>query len=232
MKRIFAVFICLLLFALTGLAQKDKNAAKPWPEWTKDEVDKMLNKSPWGHVITNTDTSEMTATLGVSRGDQGSNNQAISWNYRVRFFSAKPIRQAFARKLLLDNPALKSQQLENFVNGDYSESIVLAVTYEATDRRYLAEREKAFNQATTEQLASTVYLELKNGKRIPLAEYSPPTKDGTGAKFVFPRTNNGLPYITDEKDVIRFVANMADTGIGFEYRFKLADMMYDGKLEY
>ena len=232
MKRSITISICLLLLAVSCLAQKEKDAAKPWPEWSKEDVDKMLNKSPWGHVITNTDTSEMTATLGVSRGDQGSNNQAISWNYRVRFFSAKPIREAFARKLLLDNPALKPQQLENFVNGDYSDSIVVAVVYEATDRRYLAEREKAFNFATTEQLASTVFLELKNGKLIPLTEYAPPTKDGTGAKFVFPRTINGTPYITDEKDVIRFVANMANTGIGFEYRFKLADMTYDGKLEY
>jgi hypothetical protein len=214
---------------MAAFAQKD---AKPWTDWTKDDVDKMLNKSPWGHVITNTDTSQMTVVFGQSRTDQGNTNEATSWNYRIRFFSAKPIREAFARKLLLDNPSLKPQQLENFVNGDYSDSIIIAVVYEAKDRRYLAEREVAFNQSTTELLAKTVYLELKDGKRIPLSEYSPPTKDGTGAKFVFPRNLNGTPYITDDKDIIRFVANMGDTGIGFEYRFKLSEMVYDGKLEY
>lgn len=227
-KRILIVVLPLLVLAIGISAQK---ALKPWTEWNKDDVDRMLNKSAWGHVITNTDTSEMTATLGVSRGGQGANNQAISWNYRVRFFSAKPIREAFARKLLLDNSSLKPEQLERFVNGDYSESIVIAVVYDATDRRYLAEREKAFNGATTDLLANTVYLELKDGKHIPLAEYSRPTKDGTGAKFVFPRSANGTPYLTDEKGVIRFVANMGN-GIEFEYRFKLADMVYDGKLEY
>ena len=108
---------------------------------------------------------------------------------------------------------------------------MVSVAYESTDRRYLAEREKAFNNATVEQIGRTVFLELKGGKQIPLSEYSPPSKDGTGAKFVFPRSNNGTPYITDEKDVIRFVCGMGN-GIGFEYRFKLADMVYDGKLEY
>ena len=228
MKQFTLTFIILVILAVTALAQKEKT----WSEWTKDDVTKMLDKSPWGHVITNTDASNLMVTMGVSQTDQGPTNQAISWNYRVRFFSAKPIRQAFARKLLMDNPALKPQQLENFVNGDYSDSIVIAVAFDSTDRRYLAEREKAFNQSTTELLAKTVYLELKGGQRVPLAEYSPPTKDGTGAKFVFPRSVNGKPYITDDKDVIHFVANMGDNGVGFEYRFKLSEMMYDGKLEY
>src|SRR6476646_9498234 len=127
MKRVF--FICTLFVTVATVmyAQKDQ---KPWTDWTKDDVDKVLNKSAWGHVITNTDTSEMTVTMGQSQTEQGSRNQAISWSYRVRFFSAKPIRQGFARKLLLDNPSLKPQQLENFVNGDYSDSIVIAVAFD------------------------------------------------------------------------------------------------------
>jgi len=225
MKNLFV--LATLLGVLTTAAVAQKN----WTDWSKDDVNKMLDRSAWGHVITNTDTSEMTVTMGQSQTDQGSRNQAISWSYHVRFFSAKPIRQAFARKVLMDNPSLKPEQLERFVDGDYSDSIVIAVSYDSTDRRYLAEREKAFNSATVEQLGHTVFLELKGGKQIPLSEYQPPSKDGTGAKFVFPRANLGVPYITDEKEVIRFVCNMSN-GVEFEYRFKLSDMVYDGKLEY
>ena len=234
MIRSVAVLICLLLFVVNGLSQKAPDAAKPWSDWTKEEVDKMLNKSPWGHVITNTDTSEMTyspTSANKPNTGDGARNQAMSWNYRIRFFSAKPIREAFARQVLMSNPSLKPAQLDRFVNGDYSESIVVAVTFDGADRRYLAEREKQFNGATTELLASNVYVELKGGKRIPLSEYSPPAQDGTGAKFVFPRADNGKAYITDDKEVLHLVINMGN-GIGFDYRFKLADMMYDGKLEY
>jgi len=226
-KPIFLFFVILVL-SLPIFAQ---TVQKTWSEWTKDDVDKILNKSPWGHVLTNTDTSEMTATLGVQHSDDGSRNQAISWNYRIRFFSAKPIREAFAKQVLLSNPSLKPEQLENFINGDYSESIVVAVAFDSNDRRYLAEREKAFNLATTERLASSVYIELKNGNRIPLGDYSPPAKDGTGAKFVFPRLSGSSPFISDQKEVIHLVINMGG-GIGFDYRFKLTDMNYDGKLEY
>jgi hypothetical protein len=230
MKKFSLLLALLMSLALAGTAQKQKDA-KPWTEWTKDDVTRMLDKSPWGRAITNTDTSEMTVTMGVSDPNQGARNQAISWNYHIRFFSAKPVREAFARKVTLDNPAIKPEQLQRFIDGDYSESIVVAVAYDATDRRYLAEREKAFNNATAEQLASTVYLELKNGNRIPLVEYAPPSKDGTGAKFVFPRLKDGTPYITDDKEVIHLVIDMGN-GIGFDYRFKLADMTYNGKLEY
>lgn len=231
MKNLFVLATLFLSLTAPAVAQKDQ---KNWPEWSKDDVIKMLDRSAWGHLITNTDTSEMTyspTSANQPNTMDGARNQAVSWSYHVRFFSAKPIRQAFARKVLMDNPSLKPEQLQRFVDGDYSDSIVIAVAYDSTDRRYLAEREKAFNNATVEQLGRTVFLELKGGKQIPLSEYSAPSKDGTGAKFVFPRRNNGTPYITDEKDVIRFVCNMGN-GIGFEYRFRLADMVYDGKLEY
>jgi hypothetical protein len=228
MKKFLFPILVFALLATAGLAQK---SAKPWSEWSKDEVDKMLDKSPWGHVLTNTDTSEMTVTFGQANLGDGAKNQAVSWNYRIRFFSAKPIREALARKVMLANPSIKPQQLDRFINSDYSESIVIAVTFDSTDRRYLAEREKAFNLGTTEQLKNTVYLELKDGKRIPLAEYAPPSQDGTGAKFVFPRSIDDKPFVPDEKEIIRFVANFPN-GVSFGYRFKVAEMMYDGKLEY
>ena len=228
MKKLILPVLIVLILATSVFAQK---GAKPWSEWSKDEVDKVLDKSAWGHVLTNTDTSEMTVTFGQASPIDGAKNQALSWSYRIRFFSAKPIREAFARKVMLANPGLKPQQLERFISGDYSESIVIAVTFESSDRRYLAAREEAFKLGTTEQLRNKVYLELKDGRRVELAEYAPPSDDGTGAKFVFPRLIEGKPFVADEKDVIRFQADFPN-GVSFGYRFKVADMVYDGKLEY
>jgi hypothetical protein len=227
MKRISVLTLFLSLLITTASAQK---SSKPWSDWSKDEVDKMLDKSPWGRVLTNTDTSEMTVTFGQS-GDGGARNQAVSWNYRIRFFSAKPIREAFARRVMMANPAIKPQQLDRFINSDYSESIVIAVTFDSPDRRYVALREEAFGLGTTEKLQNSVYLELKDGRRIGLAEYAPPSQDGTGAKFVFPKMIDGKPFIPDDKEILRFVADFKN-GVAFGYRFKVADMMYDGKLEF
>lgn len=225
MRSAVGLFVCLLTLSAIGVGQK---AVKPWSEWTKDEVDKMLNKSAWGHVITDTDTTDMTVRMG-----QPSGNEQVSWNYRIRFFSARPIREAFARQVMLNNPSIQASQLANFVDGDYSDSIVIAVAFDCPDRRYLAQMEKGFNTATTEILrqGGQAYLELKDGKHIFIDEYAPPSKDNTGAKFVFPRIVDGKPLVADQKDVLRFVAILPND-ISISYRFKLADMIYDGKLEY
>jgi hypothetical protein len=109
MKRVF--LFGLLMFALhsTTVAQQ-----KPWSQWEKKEVDKMLNSSPWGQTQSETFSGQLTAQLGTNDP-----NQAVTYNYRIRMFSAKPIREAFARTVLLANPKLQPSQLENFVNGDY-----------------------------------------------------------------------------------------------------------------
>ena len=221
-------FIFLFVALLSGIAAAQKT--KPWSEWTKDEVDKMLNKSAWGHTVVNTDTSGKFDDLGQSRVI-GSSAEAIAYNYTIRFFSAKPMREAFARKITLDNPKIQPVQLQNFVNGDYSDSIVVAVTFDSPDRRYLGIIQTAFHNATTELLQGKAYLELKDGKHVLIDEYSPPSKDGTGAKFVFPRNVDGKPFASGDKEVLRFVAIMGD-GVQMSWRFKMSDMMYDGKLEY
>src|SRR5439155_3064638 len=149
MKRIIIIVFSLSL--LTGVAAGQKDA-KLWTDWTKDDVDKMLNKSAWGHTVVGTDTSEMTykpTSPNLPNTVEGARNQAINWNYHVMFFSARPIREAFARRVMLSNPAIQASQLQNFVIGDYSDSIVIAVTFDSSDRRYLGPIEKAFNSATT-----------------------------------------------------------------------------------
>ena len=204
---------------------------RPWTEWDKKEVDKMLNGSAWGQTQAETDTSEMTVTMGVNRQPDAANNQALTFNYRIRFFSARPIREAFARKVMLENPGVKSSQLEGFINGDYSESIVIAVTYDAPDRRFLGPLNTAFGSATTETLRANTYLERSDGKRVQLEEYAPPSSDGSGAKFVFPRVLDGKPFVSSPKELIRFVGGMG-RGVRISWRFKAEDMIYNGKLEY
>lgn len=248
MKKVLCSCMLLVLFASSIPAQK----TKPWSEWSKKEVEKMLNESAWGQSQVDTDTSEMTfsSTGDPNRGPgaaatrddtsansaerlgSGAKNQAISLTYRVRFFSAKPIREAFARMITLSNPNVKATQLQNFVDGDYSEiGIVVAVTYESPDRRLLGPADQAFRSATADILKNKCYLERKDGKRIFLEGYEQAGTDGTGTKFIFPRTVDGQPFLTPESDMVRFVADFGK-GVKVERRFKVSDMMYNGKMEY
>src|SRR5262245_49017284 len=130
MKKKIAITLSLV-FALAAVAGAQKKL-KPWTEWSEKEVIKILNDSGWGQTQTETNTSEMfynpqNQNSGVGnrpldtpgsnttndRNAQGQLNQATSVNFRIRLLTAKPIRQALARRAQTQNPQL-AEQLKAF----------------------------------------------------------------------------------------------------------------------
>jgi hypothetical protein len=255
LKTASLVVLAIVFAGLTTTLQEKEL----WPKWDKGKVTKMLNSSPWAQTQTDTDTSEMTyspttatgtSSVGRSeasssagatnsgrdiqgnRADRGASNQALSINYYVRFLSARPIRQAFARMIEIqekENKAVR-EQLGPFVERDFSDYIVISVTFDASDRRQSGPAFQAFTSATAGTLKNQAYLERSDGQRLFVIDYKPPINDGLGAKFVFPRTVDGQPFLTDSGDV-RFFAQLSDK-ITLSTKYKLHDMMYEGKLEY
>lgn len=239
MKKIAAVSLLLACVLASG-ASGQKNI-KSWVEWSKKDAQKILNDSPWGKMQVDTDTAEMfysptsrAAVTDSRRVEQGANNQAVSLKFYIRFLSAKPIRQAFARLIELQqaspDPQL-SERLRGFTNSESNEWIFIAVSFESNDRRVSGPVMQAFNAANTGVLKNKTYLERKDGKRLFLHEYLAPTADGMGAKFSFPRLVDGQPFITAASDEVRFYSEFSDK-LKLNMRFKVAHMMYDGRLEY
>ena len=246
MNRSICVCFVLLLVVGTGVPQQPKR----WTEWSKKEVEKTLNDSAWGQTQTegsNTrqpeQTSAITSTTAARREDtnvtsaarveSGETKPSTLVKFHVRFLSAKPVREAFARQLLLAQAQPSEEltgQLQAFVDRSFADYIVLSVGLEVADQKMAVPIANAFTTATTETLQKTVYLERKDGKKLFLMEYRAPAQDGMGAKFVFQRIVDGQPFL-NEKDSVRFVAQLNER-MKLNTRYKLADMMYDGKLEY
>jgi hypothetical protein len=165
--------------------------------------------------------------------ESGESKPVASIKYHVRFLSAKPIRAAFARRVLLAQAQPNEQltgQLQAFVDRDFSNYIVVTVSVEVGDEKMVGPVMRAFTAATTEALQNNVYLERKDGKKLFLMEYRPPTEDGMGAKFVFKRAPDGQPFLSDN-DNVRFFAQLNER-MKVNARYKLSDMLFDGKLEY
>src|SRR5204863_2541227 len=81
------------------------------------------------------------------------------------------------------------------------------VACESTDRRFLGRAMQAFNSAVTSVLKNSAYLERGDGKRVFLGSYVPPTgKDVFGARFVFPRSLDGQPFLATDSGSLRFHA--------------------------
>ncbi|HKP72014.1 MAG TPA: hypothetical protein VJT82_03685 [Pyrinomonadaceae bacterium] len=239
-KRIIIALFVACALAVGVSAQK---AAKSWTEWSKKDAEKMLNDSPWGQTQTDTDTSEMFYTPGgtptnggtdPARDARGQLNQATGVKYRIRFFSARPIRQALARSIELSNPNADDQlreRLRAFTELNSNEWIIVTATFESNDGRYSGIAMQAFNGATTATLKNNTYLERRDGKRVFIDEYGIPGKEGFGARFVFPRMLDGQPFITPDSGDVRFYSEIG-RGIKLNMKFKVDKMMYDGKLEY
>ncbi len=247
-KYSIAALTMVLFMSVAASAQKP---VRPWGEWTQKDAEKILNDSAWGRTQTETDTSQMffsptsdpnrsrSTSNDSSRLSQGATNQAISVNFHIRFFTARPVRQAFARLIALKqtNPSKElTAQLTAWSDAHTDDWIIVAVAFDSSppDQRYTGPVMQAFGSATSDVVKNNTYLERKDGKRVFATEYQAPGSDGAGAKFVFPRTIDGQPFLTAESGEVRFASEfrIGSTGIKLNMRYKVADLVFDGKLEY
>jgi len=247
MPRILFACSIIILFAASIAAQK----TKPWTEWTEKDAAKILNDSAWGQTQTEggsevqpSSTSAITSTTaarentvksasaaGNSAESGEKKDTAMSVHYRVRLLSAKPIRAALVRMIELQGaPPEKVAQWRPFVDRDFGDYIVVTITMDGNDRKRMGLAMDEISKVETEALKTTTYLERKDGKRVALMEYRAPT-DALGAKFVFPRALDGKPFIDANSGEVRFSTEAGKT-LKISKRFKVAELMYDGKLEY
>lgn len=259
MKRTVIALLACLATLTVAFAQKQP---KPWKEWNRKEAEKIFNDSPWSHSQTETASSQqedVSTNFGNTRGREDAvRNVATSSSVtlHVRFFSARPIRQAYVRMLETADPQPDPSgldRMEAWANLPPDERIIVALAYTG-DQRAAARVAGALKRATTDDLKSSVFLERSDGKRVALAEYTAPGKDVFGARFIFPRSLDGQPFLNLEAGTIRFhieyapkmpeasaapqtnargATTPADSyKLKVDAKFKVADMIYGSGLEY
>jgi hypothetical protein len=230
--KTLSVMALFMVLMVSATAQLDK---KPYTEWNEKEVAKMLNDSAWGQTQTATD---LTNATGVARADSSSSriSNVDQINYRIRFFSSKPIRQAVSRMIELQmkdklNEDMKGK-LKSLAGADFPDYVIITVLCESPNAsNKFQEATAALFKLTTADLKNNTYLLTKGGKRVFLQEYQPPRNDGFGARFVFPRLVDGEPYVTPESGELLFHSELPKL-IELNMRYKVKDMMFNGKLEY
>lgn len=236
-KDLFVVVLCLLL-AGAAFGQK----TKPWTEWSKKDAEKMLNDSAWGQSQTKGESQPSGPTgknVGNGNSNQGGGPNSVSvpteYYMRVRLLSARPVREGIAGRIRLAKPenatSQITEQLQTIVDKGFGDYIIVALVAEGVDARTGAMVMQKFSRLNTAAASGKVYLERKDGKRVELTEYQAPIADNLGAKFLFPRTLDGATFITPDSGTLRFVLNLSDQ-LKVDAKFKVADMMYNGNLEY
>lgn len=221
---------------------------KPYTEWSEKDVSRLLENSPWSQTQTFTDTSKNFSTSGGTTAIA----DLINVNFRIRFLSAKPVRQAIIRSVELQQkgklPDQMAAQLKAFAAADFPDYIIVTVLCESDKASNMLQQGLSLLQKLkTSELKNNTYLVGKDGERLFLQEYQSPRNDGLGARFVFPRMVNGKPFITPESGEILFHSDLSggsglnstipnssgrSSGFTLSTRYKVKEMMFDGKLEY
>ncbi|HKU75096.1 MAG TPA: hypothetical protein VJR02_14380 [Pyrinomonadaceae bacterium] len=232
-KSPVVLFLMICLMAASSVVGQKK--IKPWKEWSKGDAEKMLSNSPWSQRQVDMDFVEAsTLTRPRDPSIDATLKQNEGMTSSIRFFSARPVRQAFVRMIQLQKKDLTPEmvtRLNTFAEAPSENLIVIAVAVENPDANMLGKAMQIYRNATTIKLKNTTYLERSDGKRVFIQEYTPPGSDGFGARFIFPRTLDGQPFLTPEHTIVRFVSEL-DSSLKLRMDYKVKEMMLDGKLEY
>jgi hypothetical protein len=176
-------------------------------KWPASKAVEMLNSSPWARNETFTQVIS-----GVGSGVSG--EKEIFDTFYVRFLSARPVREAFARiqQIQYGYDLLSAEDRQRFdqlilpeLDLDVSRWIVVAVTFRSNDPNEESAARRFFQKETAETLRSKAFLSTDRFPQVPIVAYFPPREEAVGAKFIFPRIIDGVP-----------VASKTDRKISFE----------------
>jgi len=237
MKKYCLALITLVLFSSVWLFGKDF-WEKPFTGWKHKDVVKLLKDSPWAQETTA--TSQWGGRGGTRDSGTATGEREQFRSMTMRFFTALPIRQGYVRMMLMMNKydelsgAQKEELEQRFsrpITMDFSDQIIVAVEFASNDRQLNMQVDRALKTSTAETLKQGAYLISDRLGRVQIKAYHPPSPDGTGAKFVFPREVDGKPVASPDDKEIKFELYMPGTGEKMFIVKKIKKMIYNGKLE-
>jgi hypothetical protein len=190
-------------------------------DWTKEELDRLMNKSPWAKeasIVNKAATGPLTTRTPMNRRGQGNPNGVSQipeftgkWQATVRWESALPVRDALQSKMSV---SLSENYIIN-VFGDIP-SPAPSSDDSADERRTKFE----ILQERTRLERKDDPIELKRVELSPKTPFSSP-----GTLFYFSRV---FPLKLDDKQVT-FVTKIGPLEV--KCKFTLKDMLYRGNLE-
>lgn len=228
MQRMMSkIGITVALFALTAPAA-DFWAQKKFLDWNQKECQRLLNDSPWARVVEfhppgdgGGDDEDAPGRLNCDTCSDSGNRGALppSVLATVRWQTALPVKQALAKTRFGDE--VKNSPEAASLLGQREPFFVVA----------LAGLPRKFVRTSAQRIKSNSILKVKNKPPIAAASVRGEALPNERAVvyLTFPRTQNGVPAISIEDAEVEFDLDLGPSDI--KRKFKLKDMVYEGKLE-
>ena len=231
MKRlVFSAVTAGLL--ISGMLWAKDVWEKPFGKWNQKDAKKILNDSPWAEEYVRT-----RAIAGKGSGIGG--EKELYDTVTVRYFTSLPVRHAYYRLIQLVNrydefndeqKRLFQERFSAILRLDTSSQIIVAMEFSSNDRQLNLRLERFLNTTTKERFKQNATLISDRLGRVELAGYYPPSPDGTGTKFVFPREIDGQPVVSREDKEVKIELILPEIGRVLVSK-KIKDMIYEGELE-
>ncbi len=229
----FLIPSCVFLLAASVVAAEDF-WDEPFETWNRGQVTKILNDSPW--------VKDQTFSFPIGAADAGVHGEKEGFQkFTVRFFSARPVREAYVRMLQIMNnydrmgPEERKEFEARFNRAlkiDVSDRVIISAEFASNLPDTNRDMKQFLDTSRTDMLKQSVYLISQRLGRVQLLEYYPPSPDGTGAKFVFPRVVDGKPVVNPADKEVRFEWYVPAVNQKIFLNFKVAKMVCRGELNY
>ncbi len=202
----FASIVFGMILAFTAGVSATKIAEEPFFKWSQDKAVEILNASPWAKQET------FTQIVG-GQGSGRSGEKEIYNTFYVRFLSARPIREAYARIQQIyygyddmdqDEKLRFEKDQQPNIEMRSSEWIVVSVAFRSNDPNEESDVRRWFQSETVKTLKTKAFLSTPTCSQVEVSAYFPPREESVGAKFVFPRMVDGIPVVTEDCDAVTF----------------------------
>jgi len=192
MRSLLGVMVACLMVSTLWAAGPDR----PYREWSAAEARQILFDSPWSCCCT------WSTPYVAGSGDMEGERLEVY----VQLFSAHPVRQAVA-VLAAAGDDRRLDRWQGFATQDFSDEIVIAwvARSEPQGSGVLTEFMNLLKRLSLAELQQNTFLATSSGRKVPIKDYLPPTPDGSGAKFIFPRhLPDGSPLVSADDQQLVF----------------------------
>lgn len=200
--------------------------------WTLEEAVAVLTDSPWARKETFT-----RLIGGIGSGLSG--EKEIYSTFFVRFLSASPIREAYARVSQIqggyDQMSREEQKkfdssIEPGLRLEVRQWIVVALSFRSNDQSLELRVKQFLDTQTTETMKGRAFLSTARMPQLAISAYYPPREEVVGAKFVFPRRLKDRPVVAPGDDQVTFELDLPGFDPELRVVFPTAEMKVEGRL--
>ena len=250
-----AVVVRLILLAFisfSSAAAQQGLPEKPFQQWSKEEVNKILSDSLWartqatriqrrGQVRSIAGQTESEG--GISRkGELTSAEDPVDYRFTLRLHSALPIRQALVRREQLnwdydkrseaERKAFDQQAKEMLLDcAVCADNYILSVGFSSNNTSGNDMIHQWFGGATLPALKGYIYIANERGERRDLVAFIPPKAAGDDVFFIFPRLDEkGQPLFTAADKKLLFRMSDSNARSITNFAFDISKLMFDGKV--